>query len=66
MFDLYKENFNPVYSGEESAPEVLDHRSRIEKCDIITLVAPIWNFRMPAIVEGWIDRVLAPPLGIYL
>ena len=25
------------------------------------LVAPIWNFRMPAIVEGWIDKVLAPP-----
>ena len=25
------------------------------------LIAPIWNFRMPAILEGWIDKVLAPP-----
>ena len=25
------------------------------------MIAPIWNFRMPAIVEGWIDKVLAPP-----
>ena len=59
--DLYKENFNPVYSGEEPTNEILNYRERIEKCDIITLIAPIWNFRMPAIVEGWIDKVLAPP-----
>ena len=59
--DLYKENFNPVYSGEDPTAEVLNHRDRIEKCDVITLIAPIWNFRMPAIVEGWIDKVLAPP-----
>ena len=59
--DLYKENFNPVYHGEEPDTDVIDHRNRIEKCDVITLIAPIWNFRMPAIVEGWIDKVLAPP-----
>ena len=59
--DLYKEKFNPVFAGEEPDEIVLDHRKRIENCDIIALVAPIWNFRMPAIVEGWIDKVLAPP-----
>ena len=59
--DLYKEKFDPVYAGEEPTSEVLDHRKRIEKCSTIVLIAPIWNFRMPAIVEGWIDKVLAPP-----
>tara|TARA_B100000700_G_scaffold318352_1_gene411373 strand:- start:196 stop:765 length:570 start_codon:yes stop_codon:yes gene_type:complete len=59
--DLYKEKFDPVFSGEEPDKIVLNHRERIEKCDVIALVAPIWNFRMPAIVEGWIDKVLAPP-----
>ena len=59
--DLYKENFNPVFAGEEPDETVLDHRTRIEACDTIVLIAPIWNFRMPAIVEGWIDKVLAPP-----
>ena len=59
--DLYKEKFNPVFSGEEPDNVVLDHRKRIEQADVITLVAPIWNFRMPAIMEGWIDKVLAPP-----
>ena len=59
--DLYKEKFNPVFSGEKPDAIVLDHRKRIEEADVITLVAPIWNFRMPAILEGWIDKVLAPP-----
>ena len=59
--DLYKEKFNPVFSGEEPDENVLDHRKRIEHSDAIVLIAPIWNFRMPAIVEGWIDKVLAPP-----
>ena len=40
---------------------MLDHRKRIEEADVIVLIAPIWNFRMPAIMEGWIDKVLAPP-----
>ncbi|XOJ72763.1 NAD(P)H-dependent oxidoreductase [Candidatus Pelagibacter sp. Uisw_114] len=59
--DLYKEKFNPVFAGEQAGEDVLDHRRRIEKCDTIVLIAPIWNFRMPAIVEGWIDKVLSPP-----
>ena len=59
--DLYKENFNPVFAGEKPDEVVLDHRKRIEDSDTIVLVAPIWNFRMPAILEGWIDKVLAPP-----
>ena len=59
--DLYKEKFDPVFSGEKPDATVLDHQKRIEKSDTIVLIAPIWNFRMPAIVEGWIDKVLAPP-----
>ena len=59
--DLYKEKFNPVFAGEKPDEVVIDHQRRIEKSDVIVLVAPIWNFRMPAIVEGWMDKVLAPP-----
>ena len=59
--DLYKEKFDPVFAGEKPDNVVLDHRERIEKSDIITMIAPIWNFRLPAIAEGWIDKVLAPP-----
>ena len=61
LVDLYKDKFNPVFAGEEPGEDVLDHRNRITECDTIVLIAPIWNFRMPAILEGWIDKVLAPP-----
>ena len=61
LVDLYKEKFNPVFSGEESDAVVIDHQKRIEKSDTIVLIAPIWNFRMPAIMEGWIDKILSPP-----
>ena len=61
LVDLYKEKFDPVFAGEEPDKIVLDHRKRIDTCDTIVLIAPIWYFRMPAIVEGWIDKVLAPP-----
>ena len=61
LVDLYKEKFNPVFSGEEPDAVVIDHQKRIERSDIIVLIGPIWNFRMPAILEGWIDKVLAPP-----
>ena len=61
ILDLYKEKFNPVFAGEKAGADVLNHRKRIEDSDVIALIAPIWNFRMPAIVEGWIDKVLAPP-----
>ena len=61
--DLYKENFDPVFRGEEPDKTVIDHRERIKKSDTIVLIAPIWNFRMPAILEGWIDKVLAPPFA---
>jgi len=54
--DLYKENFDPVFRGEEPDKTVIDQRERIKKCDIIVLIAPIWNFRMP-------DKVLAPPFA---
>ena len=59
--DLYKEKFDPVYTGENADDIVLQHRKKIDDSDLIVLVAPIWNYRMPAIVEGWIDKVLAPP-----
>ena len=61
VVDLYKEKFNPVFAGEQPDNDVLDHRKRIEDSNVIVFIAPIWNFRLPAIVEGWIDKVLAPP-----
>ena len=52
VVDLYKEKFNPVFSGEEPDEKVLDHRKRIENSDAIVLIAPIWNFRMQLLLKA--------------
>tara|TARA_B100001173_G_C15939033_1_gene526222 strand:+ start:202 stop:816 length:615 start_codon:yes stop_codon:yes gene_type:complete len=61
LVDLYREKFDPVYSGNKPDDVILNHRQRIENSSVIVMIAPIWNFRLPAIAEGWIDRVLSPP-----
>ena len=43
LVDLYKEKFDPVFSGEKPDEVVMDDRKRIEGSDVIVLIAPIWN-----------------------
>ena len=45
IVDLYKEKFDPVFSGEEPDNQTLDHRKRIENSDVIVLIAPIGNLK---------------------
>ena len=42
LVDLYKEKFDPVFDGSAPDGVVLDHRQRIENCDVIAMIAPIW------------------------
>ena len=61
IVDLYKDNFNPVFVGEKANDEIKNYQARIDKADVIVFMYPIWWFRAPAIVEGFIDRVFIPP-----
>lgn len=64
--DLYKENFEPLLSSEEipkdvSLPkEVETHCLEIGKADGIIIVHPNWWGQPPAILKGWVDRVIRP------
>ncbi len=65
--DLHGEGFNPVWQVEDDAqfedgptpPDVLAEQARIERCDAIALIFPLWWWGMPAMLKGWIDRVWA-------
>ena len=61
LADLYKDKFNPVFAGEKANEEIKNYQSRIEKADVIVFIYPIWWFRAPAVIEGFIDRVFIPP-----
>ena len=69
LHDLYQENFQPLFSVAELQTNVkLDsvvarHCEEIAKTDGIVIVHPNWWGMPPAILAGWIDRVLRPELA---
>ena len=64
--DLYAEGFDPLLTSEE-IPEtgrvpanILKHCDELRNADGIVIVHPNWWGQPPAILKGWIDRVLRP------
>jgi putative NADPH-quinone reductase len=64
--DLYKERFDPLlfeYEFSENAPippAIKKHCRQIAQAEGIVIVHPNWWGMPPAILKGWIDRVLRP------
>ena len=62
--DLYAEGFNPVMpvnelsSNQSSDPLIIKHSSEIKEADGIIVIHPNWWGQPPAILKGWVDRVL--------
>lgn len=59
--DLYAEKFDPVLSEAEAKGKIgktsKNHQTMIRRADYLVFIFPIWWFRAPAILEGWIDKV---------
>jgi NAD(P)H dehydrogenase (quinone) len=64
--DLYQEKFDPLLNPEEIAKEVTlpaairKHCDEITVADGIVIVHPNWWGQPPAILKGWVDRVIRP------
>ena len=65
--DLYEEKFDPILHKEEipkkaiiNDPSLLQHCRDITEADGIVIIHPNWWGQPPAILTGWIDRVLRP------
>ncbi len=41
------------------APDIAAELDKVRRCDTLILQFPLWWFSMPAIMKGWVDRVLA-------
>lgn len=41
------------------APDIEAELRKLEACDLLILQFPMWWFGMPAILKGWVDRVMA-------
>ena len=65
VIDLYAINYNPVLTTEESkgkytSEQTLAFQSQIKLAENIIFIFPVWWFRSPAILEGFIDKVFVP------
>lgn len=64
--DLYAEKFDPILPGSEIPkgadvnPVVQNHCDEIAVADGIVIVHPNWWGQPPAILKGWVDRVIRP------
>ena len=64
--DLYDEKFDPILPAGEIVtdadlpPEIDAHCREIAGADGIVIVHPNWWGQPPAILKGWVDRVIRP------
>jgi len=65
--DLYNEGFNPVLTGNELGtdssddPLVNKYAEELVESDYLFFIHPNWWGQPPAILKGYIDRVIRPP-----
>jgi putative NADPH-quinone reductase len=64
LHDLYAEGFDPILpaaeipAAAELPPRIAAHCREIAQADGIVVIHPNWWGQPPAILKGWIDRVL--------
>lgn len=64
--DLHEEKFDPLLPFNEFPkdahlpPEIENHCKEISDADGIIIIHPNWWGQPPAILKGWIDRILRP------
>jgi NAD(P)H dehydrogenase (quinone) len=64
--DLYRERFDPLLTGEEIPrdgdmdPVIMRHCDELRSAGGIIIIHPNWWGQPPAILKGWIDRVIRP------
>ena len=61
--EYYKQQQEELYAAENDgfAPDVEAEIQKLEGADLLVFSFPMWWFGMPAILKGWVDRVL--PMG---
>lgn len=67
IINLDKDRFNPVVTKEFlnsyrngiiNDPDVLKYQEKIKTSDYLVFIYPIWWEAMPALMKGWIDKII--------
>lgn len=65
--NLYTQNFNPSFQAEDflqfqgkpMPAEVQTEQKKLADADAVVLIGPVLGWYIPAILEGWLQRVLS-------
>ncbi|WP_172292189.1 NAD(P)H-dependent oxidoreductase [Pseudoruegeria sp. HB172150] len=69
LIDLYDEGFDPrltareleIYEDtDENRKGIEAHLDALTWCDTLIFVYPTWWYGLPAMLKGWLDRVMVP------
>jgi len=69
LLDLYAEKFDPVLSEEgrrhyhdtaRNQAGLEDHLLRLQRAEVLVVQFPTWCFGMPAMLKGYLDRMMMP------
>lgn len=73
LIDLYADGFRAAMTLEERLAyetdepildrQVGDHAVRVQRCDLLVFVYPTWWSGLPALLKGWLERVMVPGVG---
>lgn len=75
LHDLYASGFTPVLTWHEwkgylqtpaNRAPVDQHCADVEWCDTLIFVYPTWWYGLPAMLKGWLDRVLLPDVAFLM
>lgn len=73
--DLYADGFQPGLSEAEfttylnpqiDCPLLTRYIEAVKWCDALFFVYPTWWYGVPAILKGWLDRVLIPGVAFHM
>lgn len=73
VHDLYAEGFRAAMSAEEREayhgdvpvidPLVIEHITDLQDAHTLVFVYPTWWSSLPAVLKGWLERVMVPGVG---
>jgi putative NADPH-quinone reductase len=76
VLDLYAQGFTAAMSAAEREayhddepicdPLVAEHAALVQRAETLVFVYPTWWSGLPAILKGWLERVMVPGVGFVL
>jgi NAD(P)H dehydrogenase (quinone) len=75
LTDLYARGFQPVLTSPEwthyldcpsNQADVADEVADLRWCDTLIFVYPTWWYGLPAMLKGWLDRVMLPEVAFLM